>query len=152
MIFAVKGREKFWKIKRGRERKSLGSPAVNHSILIKKLEKYGIRGNSLKLIKNYLTNKKQFVFVNQTPSKKLTISCGVPQGSLLGPLLFSIYINDLPKASNFETRLFEDDTALLLTDSDLKSLNYKVNTELSKVELRLNANKLTLHYSKTKYY
>ena len=70
---------------------------------------------------------------------------------MLGPLLFSIYINDLPKASNFETRLFADDTALLLTDSYLKSLNYKVNSELSKVELWLNANKLTLNYSKTKY-
>ena len=71
---------------------------------------------------------------------------------MLGPLLFSMYINDLPKASNFETRLFADGTALLLTDFDLKSLNYKVNTELSKVELWLNANKLTLHYSKTKYF
>ena len=56
---------------------------VNHSILIKKLEKCGIRGNSLKLEENYLTNKKQFVIVNQTPSKKLTISCGVAQGSVL---------------------------------------------------------------------
>ena len=114
------------------------------------MEKNGIRGNSLKLIENYLTNTKQFVFVNYTTSKKLTISCGVSQGSMLEPLLFSIYINDLPKASNFETRLFADDAALLLTDFDLKSLNYKVITELSKVELWLNASNLTLNYSKTK--
>ena len=71
---------------------------------------------------------------------------------MLKPLLFSIYFNVLPKPSNFEAQLFADDiAALLLTDSDLKSLNYKVNTELSKVELWLNANKLTLNYSKTKY-
>ena len=98
-----------------------------------------------------MTNRKQFVSINNTPSKKQNISCGVPQGSVLGPLLFSIYINDLPKASNFESRLFADDTALFLTDTNLKSLNYKVNMELSKVSLWLNANKLTLNHSKTTY-
>ena len=70
---------------------------------------------------------------------------------MVGPLLFSIYINDLPKASNFETRLFADDTALLLTDFDLKPLNHRVNAELSQVKLWLNANELTLNYSKTNY-
>ena len=79
------------------------------------------------------------------------MDCGVLQGSTLGPLLFSIYVNDLPNASNFETRLFADDTALLLSDENLIALNNKVNSELLKVETWLNANKLTLNYAKTKY-
>ena len=75
----------------------------------------------------------------------------MPQGSVLGPLLFTIYINDLPKISKFETRLFADDTALIFSDKNVKSLNVKVNSELIKVEHWLNANKLSLNYSKTKY-
>ena len=124
---------------------------VDHQILLIKLEKYGIRGNTLKLIHNYLINRKQTVNINNTFSDLKTIKCGVPQGSILGPLLFSIYVNDLPKASNFDTRLFADDTALLLTDSNLTTLNKKVNSEFSKIENWLNANKLSLNYSKTKY-
>ena len=84
---------------------------VNHDILISKLEKYSIRGSSLKLIKNYFDESKTICAINNTPSKKQNISCGVPQGSVLRPLLFSFCINDLPKASNLETQLFADDTA-----------------------------------------
>ena len=127
---------------------------VNHQILLNKLEKYGVRGNSLKLINDYLTNRKQVVSVNNVFSEQKSIACGVPQGSTLVPLLFrlfSICVNDLPNASNFETRPFADDTALLLSDENLIALNSKVNSELLKVETWLNANKLTLNYAKTKY-
>ena len=75
----------------------------------------------------------------------------MPQGSVLGSLLFTININDLPKISKFETRLFANDTALILSDKNVKSLNVKVNSELIMVEQWLNANKLSLNYSKTKY-
>jgi len=72
-------------------------------------------------------------------SNQLNIVCGVLQGSVLGPLLFSIYINDLPNASKFETRLFADETALILTDCKLCTLNEKVNFELNKVANWLNS-------------
>ena len=98
-----------------------------------------------------MTNRKQVVSINDVFSEQKSIACGVPQGSTLGPLLFSIDVNDLPNASNFEIRLFADDTALLLSDENLIALNNKVNSELLIVETWLNANMLTLNYAKTKY-
>ena len=124
---------------------------VDHGISLNKLEKYCVRGNVLNLLKSFLNGRQQVVHIQNTFSVSHYVCCGVPQGSVLGTLLFSIYINDLPKVSSFETRLFADDTALMLTDSTLKSLNEKVNTELSKVGNWLNSNKLSLNYYKTTY-
>ena len=79
---------------------------VNHKILLTKLEHYGIRGPTLKWFESYLTDRKQYVFYNGKSSETLAITCGVPQGSVLGPLLFLIYINDLPNISKKKEILF----------------------------------------------
>ena len=96
---------------------------VNHKILLTKLEHYGIRGNVLGWFESYLTDRKQYVFYNGTSSDIATISCGVPQGSVLGPLLFLIYINDLPNISDkLSFFLFADDTNIYYESNDLIEL------------------------------
>ena len=124
---------------------------VNHQILLRKLEKYGIRGNILEMFQSYLTNRVQFVYVNGCESDKMQIKCGVPQGSCLGPTLFSLYINDLPDITNFSIRLFADGTVLVMTSNDLQQLKKAANDEILKIEKWLLHNKLTLNHSKTNY-
>ena len=87
---------------------------VDKNILIKKLAHYGVRGTPLTLLKSYLQNRQQCTNINGFLSDLICIELGVPQGSNLGPLLFLIYINDLPGASSLVTKLFADDTCLLL--------------------------------------
>ena len=125
---------------------------VNHSILLKKLEHYGIRGTALKWFTSYLVDRQQYVSVNGHCSNYLNITCGVPQGSVLGPLLFLIYINDLPNSTKVLTfYLFADDTNIYFESSDLILLQKTINKHLKRVKKWLDANKLALNLDKTNF-
>lgn len=125
---------------------------INHDILIYKLRHYGIRGKALNWFQDYLTNRKQFVSIKGRDSRQKLITCGVPQGSLLGPLLFILYINDLPNSSQALSFIcFADDTNLFLTDRDPHNLVNTINLELTHVQSWIFANKLSLNIDKTHY-
>jgi hypothetical protein len=124
---------------------------VDHSILLKKLHKLGIRGLELKWFENYLQDRKQFVTINGVSSDLLCILLGVPQGSILGPLLFLIYINDLPQCSKLCSFLFADDTTLLASNENLDNLIADVNAEFRKVVYYFRAHRLVLHPDKTTF-
>ena len=124
---------------------------LNHHILLSKLQLYGLSESALKLIQSYLTNRKQFVEINNTQSTKNDITIGVPQGSILGPLLFIIYINDIINSSTvFKFIIFADDTTLYTTLNLQEDTNKILNDELAKIHNWLNVNKLSLNVAKTK--
>ena len=125
---------------------------INHSILLKKLNHYGIRGIINDWFSLYLLGRSQVTEIDSNLSTINKISCGVPQGSVLGPLLFLIYINDFHNSSEkLSFYLFADDTNLLYADKNLKSLEKMVNNELVRVPDWLNANKLTLNAKKSNF-
>ena len=119
---------------------------------MQKLEHYGIRDVAFSWFKSYLTNRKQFVHLYGIDSKIKNITCGVPQGSVLGPLLFQLYINDLPNISKkLKFYLFADDTNIYFEASDLVLLEKIVNKELQKLYEWLCLNRLSLNISKTNF-
>ena len=125
---------------------------VNHGILLDKLSHYGIRGPAYDWFSSYLNERYQFVVYNGCESEHKFIQCGVPQGSILGPWLFLIYINDLPSVSNlFMPILFADDTNLFCTGRNIDSLVNEINDEMSKVYSWVKANKLSLNIDKTNF-
>jgi len=124
---------------------------VDHKILFKKLKKIGLGRVELAWFQSYLSERKQFVFFNGKCSPLLEILLGVPQGSILGPLLFLIYINDLPLVSSLLCSLFADDTMLLASGPDVIELTNFVNAEFHKVNQFFRAHKLALHPNKTQY-
>ena len=126
---------------------------VNHEILIQKLKYYGVHDKSLDLFQSYLSNRTQVVEVNGKLSEKGTIKHGVPQGSILGPLLFLLYINDISQSSDIlKFFLFADDTTVFYSaDPSDKNTEQILNTELEKVSCWLAANKLSLNVKKSNF-
>ena len=123
---------------------------VDHKILLHKLEYYGIRGVCNDWFKSYLSDRKQFVSINGYNSDLMPVDCGVPQGSVLGPLLFLIYINDLHKAIQYcKVHHFADDTNLFHTSKSVKNLNKLVNRDMKHLNNWLSANKISLNVEKT---
>ena len=124
---------------------------MDHNILLKKLTFYGVRNNNLKWFKSYLSNRKQYISTDEGNTDMETVKCGVPQGSILGPLLFFIFVNDLTKAKSILDPMFADDTNLFYSNKNINTLFETVNNELVNIKIWFQANKLSLNANKTKY-
>lgn len=134
---------------------------VDHGLLLHKLEIYGVRGKALEIIKSYLSNRIQFTEITQLcpftkteikyTSSPRCIKYGVPQGSILGPLLFLIYINDLPNAIEHPMVLFADDSTAIFTNNKNKNLELEIKDSLSKLIHWLTINNLKINLTKTHY-
>ena len=125
---------------------------VNHNILLQKLDHYGFRGITNKLLESYLSNRKQYVEINNTKSSYKPITCGVPQGSVLGPLLFLIFINDLPNCCpSGNSRIFADDTTVFFKAKNSTEVRNKGQLIMSQMNTWFITNKLTLNASKSTF-
>ena len=122
------------------------------TILLKKLSHYGIRDITLNWFRSYLSNRKQLLNFKDTKSDIQNVDCGVPQGSVLGPLLFIIYTNDLPKAITYSKCIrFADDTTLFYCTKHRNELYNNISLDLYVLSDRFKANKLSLSVSKSNY-
>ena len=125
---------------------------VDHEILLNKLQHYGIRGKALDWIKSYLSNRSQYVSINGTNSTTKELNFGVPQGSILGPLFFVIYINDMPKICKIaKFILYADDSNIILTGNTLTEINEQFKILSSTLTDWVNSNGLMLNIKKTNY-
>ena len=125
---------------------------LDHKVLSSKLHYYGVRGVALDWFNDYLSGRKQYVSYESVDSSLLPMKCGVPQGSVLGPLLFLLYVNDISNSTtSLQYIIFADDTNVFCSNSDFRSLQRILNTELPKLSLWFRSNKLSLNLKKTNY-
>ena len=116
---------------------------ISHDILLYKLQYYGMRGKCHELLSSYLQNRQQYVYINSTKSELKTLQFGVPQGSILGPLLFLIYINDLPLIFNHsKCLLYADDTTLFYSHTNLRTLCNHLSSDMEVIDNWFTASKL----------
>ena len=126
--------------------------SINHGILLTKMKiRFGISSIELMWFESYLSNREQQCSIKEQPSSGKTITCGVPQGSILGPLLFLLYINDLPECLRSITPcMYADDTQIFSSSYNANELVIKLNSDLANVRDWLIENKLQMHPSKSK--
>ena len=126
---------------------------IDHSLLLQKMEQYGIRGVTHNWLRSYLNNRFQYVNINNTESHLRRVTCGVPQGSVLGPKLFILYLNDIFTVSNnLKIVTFADDTNLFCSGEDMKELLKTVEREIIKLKKWFDRNKLSLNENKNNIY
>ena len=124
---------------------------VDHDILLRKLEYYGICDESLPWLKNYFTGRKQFVLIDSQSPEELAITSELPQGSILRPLLLIVYINDLPRCvKHCSVNMYADNTVLYLAGPTVDNLTFYINQDLQCLSEWLENNSLVLNVSKTK--
>ena len=125
---------------------------VDHAILLRKLKSVGLDDNSLSWFHSYLTSRRQITSINDTLSTSLPVTVGVPQGSILGPLLFIIYVNDMPNViKHCKIILYADDTLLYYSSTSANDINKYVNEDLNLISQWLADNLLTLNCTKSKF-
>ena len=125
---------------------------VKHDILLSKMNLYRIQGIALDWFRSYLTNRTERCLVNGSLSRICSLKCGVPRGTILGPLLFLIYINDLPNClTSCQPRMYADDTHITYADVDVNSIQLNLNHDLGNLNKWLISNKLTLNTAKTEF-
>ena len=125
---------------------------MNHELLLKKCEHYGLRGTVLKMLESYLKDRLQYIKIEKVESEKKNVKCGVPQGSILGPLLFIIYLNDIPTLKSIEnqTILYVDDT-VVSSKSNIETVGKNHDAALAAVANCFHKNKMTISTTKTKH-
>ena len=125
---------------------------INHQILLEKLEHYGVRGVSLSFFRSYLKDRKQFVQLGNIKSNLKQINLGVPQGSILAPLLFLLYINDMPNVfDSMKPVLFADDSCFYESGANLNAIIDNINKQLVDFSDWIYSNKLTINYKRSHY-
>ena len=125
---------------------------IDHALLLKKLSHYGVRGVANEWLTSYLSERSQYVRFNNCESTCKYISCGVPQGSILGPTLFILYVNDMCNVSKLlKCILFADDTNLFFTGKNITEMCYTISEELAKLNTWFMVNKLSLNLKKTNF-
>ena len=124
---------------------------VNHDILLRKLSHYGVRGNANQLLRSYLSQRTQSVILNQVTSDSDSIDCGVPQGSILGPLLFIVYLNDFHNALTHRFPLMYADDNIFISGKGIDAMSNQCNLELINISNYIKSNRLSLNIGKTCY-